>query len=396
MKKRGHFEFAVLHFDIDDFKRVNDKLGYDGGDLLLMEMAARLQKELRGEDVLARLGGDEFAFIVVAANSEQSVLLKVNSILESVATPFNILGQEMKVSTSIGITMSNNDDPNLLLQHADLAMYEAKAKGKNTFHFYTKELNEAVQERMSVEQRLGEAVVNDVLELYYQPKVDIVNKTLIGYEALLRWNDPELGFVSPGKFIPIAEQSNLILDIGDWVLEKSLQFTSELINPVPVSINLSGKQFEKGNFAEQLSASLAKYKAEPSLIEIEITESHLMADVEDAIRQLQDIKNLGVNISIDDFGTGYSSLAYLKRLPVDTLKIDRSFIQDIPGDINDVEITGAIIAMAQQLGLHVIAEGAETQEQIDFLREKGCFSVQGFFYSRPLPGEEAKQWRCDK
>ena len=393
MKKRGHFEFAVLHFDIDDFKRVNDKLGYDGGDLLLMEMAARLQKELRGEDVLARLGGDEFAFIVVAANSEQNVLLKVNSILETVSTPFNILGQEIKVSTSIGITMSNNDDPNLLLQHADLAMYEAKAKGKNTFHFYTKELNEAVQERMSVEVRLGHALENDVLELYYQPKVDIVNNRLIGYEALLRWNDPELGFVSPGKFIPIAEQSNLILDIGDWVLEKSLEFIGELETPVPVSINLSGKQFEKGNFADQLSVSLQRHKVDPSLVEVEITESHVMADVEDAIRQLQDMKNLGIQISIDDFGTGYSSLAYLKRLPVDTLKIDRSFIQDIPGDINDVEITGAIIAMAQQLGLHVIAEGAETKEQIDFLRDKGCFSVQGFFYSKPLPANDAKQWQ---
>lgn len=396
MKKRGHFEFAVLHFDIDDFKRVNDKLGYDGGDLLLMEMAARLQKQLRGEDVLARLGGDEFAFIVVAASSEQNVLLKVNSILETVATPFNILGQEIKVSTSIGITMSNNDDPNLLLQHADLAMYEAKSKGKNTFHFYTKELNEAVQERMSVEQRLSHALEEDGLELYYQPKVDTKAMRLIGYEALLRWNDPELGFVSPGKFIPIAEQSNLILDIGDWVLEKALQFISELEEPIAVSINLSGKQFEKGNFTSQLAASLNKYQIEPSLLEIEITESHLMADIEDAIRQLEDMKNLGVQISIDDFGTGYSSLAYLKILPVETLKIDRSFIRDIPGDINDVEITGAIIAMAQQLGLNVIAEGAETQEQIDFLTERGCFCVQGFFYSKPLPREEAKQWQCPR
>ncbi len=393
MKKRGHFEFAVLHFDIDDFKRVNDKLGYDGGDLLLMEMAARLQQELRGEDVLARLGGDEFAFIVVA-NSEQSVLLKVNSILDTVSTPFNILGEEIKVSTSIGITMSNNDDPNLLLQHADLAMYEAKSKGKNTFHFFTKELNEAVQERMSVEQRLGLAIENDGLELYYQPKVNTKTMTLIGYEALLRWHDSELGFVSPGKFIPIAEQSNLILDIGDWVLEKSLQFVKSLENPVPVSINLSGKQFEKGNFANQLAVSLTTHNVSSDLIEIEITESHLMADINDAIRQLQDMKDLGVQISIDDFGTGYSSLAYLKILPVDTLKIDRSFIQDIPGDINDVEITGAIIAMAQQLGLHVIAEGTETQEQIDFLRGMGCCNVQGFFYSKPLPANEARNWCC--
>ena len=392
MKKRGHFEFSVLHFDIDDFKRVNDKLGYDGGDLLLMEMAARLQQELRGEDVLARLGGDEFAFIVVAADSEQSALSKVKSILNTVSTPFNILGQEVNISTSIGISMSTSDDPNLLLQHADLAMYEAKSKGKNTFHFFTKELNDVVQERMSMEHKLNHAIENDALALYYQPKVDINSKALIGYEALLRWEDPELGFVSPAKFIPIAEQSNLILKIGEWVMEKSIAFTCTLEKPVPVSINLSGKQFDQGNCAQRLAELIEQYQVAPELVEIEITESYLMTDVEDAIRQLEEMKQLGVNISIDDFGTGYSSLSYLKRLPVDTLKIDRSFIQDIPGDINDVEITGAIIAMAQKLGLHVIAEGAETQEQIEFLKDNGCLFVQGFFYSKPLPAEQAKAW----
>lgn len=393
MKKRGHFEFAVLHFDIDDFKKVNDKLGYDGGDLLLMELAARLQKELRGEDVLARLGGDEFAFIVVAADSEQSALSKVKSILNTVASPFNILGENINISTSIGISMSNSDDPNLLLQHADLAMYEAKAKGKNTFHFFTKELNDVVQERMLMEQKLNQAIKNNALELYYQPKVDVSLKTVVGYEALLRWQDPELGFVSPDRFIPVAEQSHLIVLLGQWVMEQSIRFIKDSSRALPVSINLSGREFEKGDCAQRLHALITKYDVDPSLIEIEITESYLMTDVEDAIRQLQETKDLGANISIDDFGTGYSSLSYLKRLPVDTLKIDRSFIKDIPDDINDVEITGAIIAMAQKLGLKVIAEGVETQEQVDFLLDNGCSLVQGYYYSKPLPAEQAKEWR---
>lgn len=393
MQKRGHFEFAVLHFDIDDFKKVNDNLGYDGGDTLLIEFASRLSQQLRGEDVLARLSGDEFAFIVVATNSEQNVLLKVNSVLNVVSQPFVVKDKEIKITTSIGITMSNSDDPNLLLQHADLAMYEAKNKGKNTFHFYTKELNDVVQERMTVEVALEKALNNDKLELYYQPKVDFVNQRLVGYEALLRWHDDSLGFVSPAKFIPIAEQSDLILDISNWVMENAIKYTCRLESQVPVSINLSAKQFDKGDCVTILASLIKKYNANPGLIELEITESYLMTDVEGAITQLQSMKDLGVHISIDDFGTGYSSLSYLKRFPVDTLKIDRSFIKDIPDDNNDVEITAAIIAMARQLGLEVIAEGAETQEQIEFLRDNGCYLVQGFFFSKPLPADEARVWQ---
>ena len=246
---------------------------------------------------------------------------------------------------------------------------------------------------MSIEVALIDALQNTQLELYYQPKVDLVNLTLVGYEALLRWHDPELGFISPDKFIPIAEQTDLILDITDWVIENAIQFITELEHPVPVSINLSGKQFEKGNCAQILKHALDKYHVKPSLLEVEITESHLMKDVEEAVNQLEEVKNIGVQISIDDFGTGYSSLSYLKRFPVDTLKIDRSFIADIPEDNNDVEITTAIIAMAQQLGLKVIAEGAETKEQIAFLLEQGCYLVHGYYYSQPLPADKAKDWK---
>lgn len=397
ISKRGRYEFALLYFDIDDFKRVNDIYGHDGGDQLLMELAARLSQHLRNEDVLARMGGDEFALIVGGISSEQDVLVIANSILDAVNEPFLIRGAEVQSGTSIGITLSTTDekDPELLLQHADLAMYEAKGIGKNTYQFYTKELNEAAKERQIIETALQVAINNSALELHYQPKVDFVKKKLVGYEALVRWNDAELGFVSPAKFIPIAEQSSLILQLGSWVLEEACRFAASLPTPVPVSINLSARQFESGKFVHELQQTMENCRVLPEHIEMEITESHLVSDVEDAIRQLHAIKQLGVSISIDDFGTGYSSLSYLKRFPVDTLKIDRSFIKDIPDDSNDVEITGAIIAMAQKLGLAVIAEGVETQEQVDFLENNGCHYVQGYFYSKPLTESLAREWKFD-
>ncbi|NVK24159.1 MAG: EAL domain-containing protein [Gammaproteobacteria bacterium] len=392
MQKRGQFEFAILHFDIDNFKRVNDNLGFEGGDELLVAVANRLLKYMKTDDVLARLGGDSFAYIIKDVNTEQLVLQKVNELLGLVSEEFQLKSKNVNISTSVGITMSNSDDPNLLLQHADLAMYEAKAKGKNTFHFYTEELNAAVQSRMNIEVSLTRALRNNQLELYYQPKVDVVNQELIGFEALLRWHDDELGFISPSTFIPIAEQSDLILEITDWVMARAAEFIKSLQKPVPVSVNLSGKQFERGDCARTIQRIIEQHDILPSLLEVEITESHLMKDVEAAVEQLEEVKNIGVGISIDDFGTGYSSLSYLKRFPVDTLKIDRSFIADIPQDKNDVEITAAIIAMAQQLGLKVIAEGAETREQIDFLLVNGCYFVQGYYFSQPLPEDKAKNF----
>lgn len=394
MSKRGRYEFALLYFDIDDFKRVNDVYGHDGGDQLLLEVAARLSDNMRTEDVLARMGGDEFALIVGGVVNEQDVIKVAEQILHIINESFSIRGQEVQTSTSIGITMSIRDEkePEMLLQHADLAMYEAKGLGKNTYHFYTKELNQVAQERRVIETALQAALREQRLELYYQPKVDTNGNQLVGFEALLRWNDPDLGFVSPAKFIPIAEQSNLILKLGVWVMYEACRFAASLEHQVPVSINLSARQFEAGNFVDDLRETLERTGASPSMIEMEITESHLMTDVEAAIKQLHGIKELGVAISIDDFGTGYSSLSYLKRFPVDTLKIDRSFIKDIPGDINDVEITGAIIAMAQKLGLEVIAEGVETIEQLHFLDLNGCHLIQGYYFSKPLPASEAIVW----
>ncbi|MDO6719496.1 EAL domain-containing protein [Psychrosphaera sp. 1_MG-2023] len=395
ISKRGRYEFALFYFDVDDFKRVNDIYGHENGDLLLVEIANRLNKNLRNEDVLARMGGDEFALIMGGARNEQDALNIAHDILTAANRPFELRGEEVVSGTSIGITLSTKDtkEAETLLQHADLAMYEAKATGKNTYHFYTKELNEAAKERQEIESALKLAILNDELELYYQPKVHSLTKDLVGFEALLRWSNDKLGFVSPAKFIPIAEQSSLILQIGSWVMRQACTFAASDDIHVPVSINLSACQFESGDCISELKTILQETGVSPSRIELEITESHLMSDVEDAIRQLNAIKELGVAISIDDFGTGYSSLSYLKRFPVDTLKIDRSFIKDIPEDVNDLEITGAIIAMAHKLGLEVIAEGAETQAQVDFLEKNGCYLVQGYFFSKPIPATQARVWK---
>ncbi len=397
ISKRGRYDFGLICFDLDDFKKVNDLHSHEGGDILLKEFSQRISCEVRNEDVLARIGGDEFAMIVGGVKSEQDVLLKVNKIISAASDVFIINEQAVTCSASVGITMSSTDenDPELLMQHADLAMYEAKSLGKNTYHFYTQELNDMTRHRLKIEGALKAAIKNDELNLHFQPKVDSRNSQLVGFEALLRWINEELGFVSPAEFVPIAEQSGLILDIGTWVIDKSAEFVASMESPKRVSINISARQFEVGKVSLDLQNAIAKYAIDPSFLEVEITESSLMVDVEDAIRQLYEIKNLGVNIAIDDFGTGYSSLSYLKRFPVKTLKVDRSFIKDIPEDNNDMEITAAIIAIAQKLGMEVIAEGAETQDQIDFLAKNGCYLIQGYFYSKPLPANEARTFSLD-
>ncbi len=395
ISKRGRYDFALVYFDIDDFKKVNDLFGHEVGDLLLKEFSLRLQQEIRNEDTLARMSGDEFAMLLGGIKSEQDVIVKVNSIINAASQPFMIKEHVITSGVSIGLTMSQTDtqDPELLLQHADLAMHEAKSLGKNTYHFYSKALNDTTRLRIQMENALSKAIENDELELYFQPKVNCQTSQLVGFEALLRWHNQELGYVSPEHFIPLAEQSNLILNIGHWVIQQAVAFVSQLHNKVAVSINLSAKQFESGNVINEIKEALDRYSISPNLIEVEITESSLMRDVEDAIRQLYSIKALGVGISIDDFGTGYSSLSYIKRFPVETLKIDRSFIKDIPDDENDMEITAAIIAMAQKLGLKVIAEGAETKEQVKYLADNGCDLIQGYFYSKPLSAAKALIWQ---
>lgn len=393
LSKRGHYSFALFYFDLDEFKRINDTLGHDAGDQLLIEVANRLQARLRTEDTIARLGGDEFAVLLSGIKDKEEARNIIETIETMLTQPIKLGNNEVIVSASIGVTLAPYDsmEEETLLKHADLAMYEAKEKGKNTSHFYTKDLDFAAKERMVIENELRVAIKEQQLLLYFQPQVDIETQTVVGFEALIRWQHPEKGMISPVRFIPVAETTGQIVQIGEWVLMESCKVLARLQGKGyqgKLSVNISSRQLKDINLCKQLAQSIEQTGIEPSMLDIEITESMLMGDVEAAIKQLHEFKKLGVSLSIDDFGTGYSSLSYLKRFPVDTLKIDRSFIKDIPQDRDDMEISSAIIAMAQKLNLKLVAEGVETLEQIEFLKRNLCHVVQGYFYSQPLPDDQ--------
>lgn len=393
LSKRGHYSFALIYFDLDEFKRINDTLGHDAGDNLLIEVANRLQSRLRSEDTIARLGGDEFAVLLSGVKDKD----EAGSIIETIETmlvkPIRLGNNEVIISASIGATIAPYDsmEEETLLKHADLAMYEAKGRGKNTSHFYTKDLDYAAKERMIIENELRIAIKEKQLLLYFQPQVDIDTKRVVGFEALIRWLHPDKGMIPPDRFIPVAETTGQIVEIGEWVLFESCGVLKRLAKQGfngKLSVNISSRQLKDVDLCQTLRQVIETSGIEPSRLDLEITESMLMGDVEAAISQLYDFKKLGLCLSIDDFGTGYSSLSYLKRFPVDTLKIDRSFIKDIPSDRDDMEISSAIIAMAQKLNLKLVAEGVETQEQIDFLRRNTCNVIQGYFFSKPIPESE--------
>lgn len=398
LAERGHYAFALFYFDLDEFKRINDTLGHDAGDRLLVEVADRLKTRLRAEDTIARLGGDEFAVLLSGIDKRENAMDVAQMIQRTLNAPIMLGNNEVIVSASIGITLAPFDSKveEQLLKHADLAMYEAKAKGRNTFHFYSQELDEAANERLYIENELRSAIRENQFALHYQPQVDYRTNEVMGYEALIRWEHPEQGPIPPSKFIPIAEATGLIVELGEWVLEAACQFSVKLQKQGKVgnmSINLSARQFKDSNMKRVLSEVLERTKMPAKLLHLELTESMLMGDVEAAISQLYQIKALGVSLSIDDFGTGYSSLSYLKRFPVDILKVDRSFVKDIPEDPNDMEITAAIIAMAQKLNLEVVAEGVETKEQVEFLANNNCYIVQGYYYSPPIPEEAVETFK---
>ncbi|MFC3032388.1 EAL domain-containing protein [Pseudoalteromonas fenneropenaei] len=393
LAQRGHYSFALFYFDLDEFKRINDTLGHDAGDGLLVEVANRLKRRLRAEDTIARLGGDEFAVLLSGIDKREHAMDVAHTIQRTLNVPIMLGNNEVIVSASIGITMAPFDskEEEQLLKHADLAMYEAKAKGKNTYHFYSQELDAAANERLYIENELRVGIKERQFSLHYQPQVDSRTNRIIGYEALIRWQHPTEGNIPPSKFIPIAETTGLIVQLGAWVLEEACFFATRMLahkRAANISINLSARQFKDAQLIESLSDILARTKLPPQYLHLELTESMLMGDVKATIAQLHQIKELGIALSIDDFGTGYSSLSYLKRFPVDMLKVDRSFVQDIPEDVNDMAITAAIIAMAQKLNLKIIAEGVETQEQVDFLQSNNCFIVQGYFYSPPLAEQD--------
>ncbi len=392
-RRAGKWAAAML-MDLDRFKIANDSLGHDAGDEILREMGRRLSNMIRSGDTVARLGGDEFMLIFPELSSEEDTVLLARKYLDAIALPMKVAGREISVSASLGIAIYPRDgeDPSSLLRNADVAMYRAKELGGNGFQFYSSEMNERMLQKLELENGIRRALDRREFELYYQPKVDLRQGHIVGVEALIRWNHPGRGIVSPGEFIPLAEETGLIVQIGEWVIEEScarLAAWKEMgLADTTLAINLSAKQFQQKDLLSIMERSIRKHAVDAALLEIEVTESAAMADPEQAILILQDLKKLGVRISLDDFGTGYSSLSCLKRFPVDSLKIDRSFVNDIAVEPSDASITRMMISMAHSMDRKVIAEGVESEAQLRFLQREGCDEMQGYYFSRPVPESE--------
>ncbi|MEM9621748.1 MAG: EAL domain-containing protein, partial [Pseudomonadota bacterium] len=382
---------ALLFLDLDNFKRVNDTLGHQVGDHLLREVASRLQQCVRKEDTVARTGGDEFTILLTEIGTPSDAALVAQKILNHLREPFTISNHPLIVTTSIGITVVPGDglDPNLLLRNADLAMYKAKEHGRNNYQFYSQDFNTNAVKHLRTEYELRQALDNDEFELYYQPKISIRTGKIVGVESLIRWNHPERGVLMPDEFITIAEDTGSIIDIGSWIIETACRAGRHLSDhhgrPIQVAINISPRQFRDPNLITTVRRSLRETQLDPQHVEIEITETMLMQDVEAAQTTVNRLAELGVHLAIDDFGTGYSSLNYLKRFPINTVKVDRSFVMDIPANPDDMAITRAVIAMAHQLKMEVVAEGVETIEQFSFLSEHHCEYAQGWLFSKAIP-----------
>ncbi len=390
MAHREHHLVAVMFVDLDRFKYVNDSFGHATGDQLLLEVASRLQQAIRESDTVGRLGGDEFLIILDAVEDPVEPENISERILQIMARPFLIEGHEFYIGASIGISIYPTDSrtPHELMRNADSAMYQSKQSGRNNFTFYTQELNEKAKLRVEMEAHLQHAIENNELYLVYQPKIDAKTKQVVGAEALLRWRNPVLGEIPPNVFIPLAEDSGLIVDIGEWVLESAchelMKWQNNFGRDIQVAINISARQFQSSALLHTLRRTIANTRVATHLLKLEITESLLMSDSPDLITILKAIKAEGIFLSLDDFGTGYSSLSYLKRFPFDELKIDRSFVNDITTDPDDAALCEAIIAIAKTLGMEVVAEGAEISEQVEFLCTHGVDTIQGHYYSKPL------------
>ncbi len=398
---------AVLYLDLDEFKRINDTLGHDIGDMLLKNVTSRLEGQLRDTDLverncecelencnIARLGGDEFTVLLEDIQKPEVAALVAKRVQDAIARSYNLNGHEVYVTPSIGIAVFPRDgrDVEELLKNADTAMYHAKAVGKNNFQFYSEQMNILATTRLKLEGKLRKALACNEMELFYQPQIDLASGEIVSAEALLRWHEPELGMVSPVEFIPIAEETGMIMELGEWVLNEACRQNKEWQNagykPIRIGVNLSSMQFIQRDLSVKVAMALKSSRLNPKYLELEITESVIMRNVNETITTLKDFKDMGISISVDDFGTGYSSLNYLKRLPLDNLKVDRAFVKDIPDNEDDVTITSAIIALAQSLGLGVVAEGVETESQMHFLQQQGCELAQGYFFSKPLPADQ--------
>lgn len=405
--KRENAEFAVLFVDLDRFKRINDTLGHSVGDELLKDVASRLKSCTRSTDSisriepggeqdiqLARLGGDEFVIQLYGIESEETVSAIASRIISVLTPPFSCEGHQFVVTPSIGIAMYPQDGTTAeeLLMNADSAMYRAKFAGRNNFQFFSETMRSKSLHRLDLENELRKALDNDQFELYFQPKADTESWALVGAEALLRWKHPDRGIIAPDEFIPVAEETGLIVPIGQWVLRqacKQIKTWSGLpFGDIAVSVNISSHQFRSDSLIDDVLGAALSAGIDPASLELEITESVLLQDVENTLVALNTLKGAGISLSVDDFGTGYSSLSYLKRFPIDTLKIDQSFVKDLHTDQDDAAICAAILAMAQQLGLNVVAEGVETKEQLEFLRHHGCHQIQGYLCSKPLSADQ--------
>ncbi|MFT6732049.1 MAG: diguanylate cyclase (GGDEF)-like protein [Polaribacter sp.] len=389
---RENIMMAVMFLDLDHFKDVNDSLGHAIGDDLLRSTSQRLQEHIREDDTLARLGGDEFVIILNRIKKTERVIDVVEKIVAGFDRPFDLSGFQVNSTVSIGVCLYPGDgvDVDSLMKSADAAMYKAKEAGRNTYEFYESHLNQLANRRHQLANELRSAIKNDELNLVFQPQLNLAKNEIIGAEALVRWVHPILGNISPAEFIPVAENTGMIKEIGDWVLDQACMVLAKCLQSqiiIRIAINLSALQFKQADLASTISKTLKAYRIPPHLLEVEITESMVMRDVNKAIGILEDIKKMNIRIAIDDFGTGYSSLSYLRRFPLDALKIDQSFVDELFVDNGDTAITLAIISMAKSLRLEVIAEGVETKEQFEFLAKNHCDDIQGYFFSKPLKEE---------
>lgn len=384
---------GVLFIDLDNFKVVNDTLGHNIGDQLLKSVSERISDTLRGNDCVCRIGGDEFAVILQEIPDHGTAAVVAGKILNEMVQPMLLNDSEIYIGASIGISLYPDDasDINSLLRCADVAMYYAKGKGKNNYQLFQQDMEGKALKRLALESAMRKAIEHKEFVLHYQPQVDLPTGKVIAVEALIRWPREDLGIVGPSDFIPVAEESGLILPIGDWVLRTACKQAKAWLDagtPLRVAVNLSGRQFADDRVVSNILAIAREFELPPDLLELEITESMLMDSKEASVDKLEQLKRAGFMLSVDDFGTGYSSMSYLKRFPIHALKIDKSFVQELPGNQDDVAITKAIVSMANSLGLEVVAEGVETSEQMEFLRENGCNISQGFYFGKAVPASQ--------
>ncbi|GAB3551436.1 hypothetical protein GCM10027343_35640 [Noviherbaspirillum agri] len=391
---RNGQRLALLFLDMDKFKSINDTLGHHAGDELLLQAAKRIRRAVRESDIIARLGGDEFVVLMEDLPSYAAAGEVANKIVKTISTPFDVDDQIVRTSASVGISLYPQDGTNMqaLMRSADLAMYHAKQEHRGGAQFFHEELNARMIERSQLEHELQHALENDEFELYYQPKVDAASGRTVGLEALLRWHHPRLGLLSGGQFIPAATDTKQVVPIGEWVISAACaqarrwQDAGHPLPEIPIAVNIAIPQIY-ADLPEVISRALRRYEIPASSLQLEITESLVIRDVQKATAVLRQISDTGISIAIDDFGTGYSSLSVLKALPIDILKIDQSFVRDLGKDLGDNAIVQAIVNMARALAMHVVAEGVETEQQLNILRELGCEEHQGYFYSRPLPAD---------